>query len=162
MPPFVSNALLVVLAPGSLNHIANIVKGYAIAIGVAFGIAIVWIWYKHAIDSARVARETRAKEIYGQYLAIAMANPALAQPGALGSGTTVQRAQYEWFVGYFLNAAEQILLFDPSPAWRAVLRQHIGLHQELLASDAFRSGIYQTMSPALRELIDTASGPTRT
>lgn len=161
MPPVLAEALLVVLAPGSLNHIANTVKGYAIAVGVAFGIAIVWVWYRHAQDAARVARETRAKEAYGQYLAVAMANPALAQPGALGSVTPLQRAQYEWFVGYFLNTAEQVLLYDPSPAWRTVLRQHLMLHQELLASDAFRTGIYRTMSDELRTLIDQASGSAR-
>lgn len=151
-------AELVLLAPGSLNHIANTIKGYAIAIGVAFGIVVVWMWFKHAREAARVARETRAKEVYSQYLALAMAHPLLAQPGALGGANALQKAQYEWFVGYFLNAAEQILLVDPTPAWRAVLRQHLQLHQELLATEAFKSGIYRTLSDELRGLIDGATG----
>ena len=39
--------LTVILAPGSLNHIANIVKGYAIAVGIMIAIGFVWLWWSH-------------------------------------------------------------------------------------------------------------------
>jgi hypothetical protein len=146
--------MLAMMTPGTVGNIANIVKGYALAIGVAFGMWIVWMWWQHARQMARTTAQAQAKAIYGRYLEQALGHPELAQPPA---GSMTRGAQYEWFVGYLLNVADQILLVDPSPAWKATLGHHLTLHKDVLLLPAFRDGPYRQLSPALRELVDTVS-----
>lgn len=146
--------LLAMMTPGSIGNIANIVKGYALAIGVAFGMWIVWMWWQHARQMARMTQEAQAKAIYGRYLELAVQNPDLAQPPAASPGDASQRSRYEWFVGYLLNVADQILLIDPSPSWNSVLGSHLAMHKDLLGMPSFRDGPYQQMSPALKAVVD--------
>ena len=143
--------LLAMMTPGSIGNIANIVKGYALAIGVAFGMWIVWMWWQHARQVARMVHEAQAKAIYGRYLELAVQHPELAQPPSV---TPDGRARYEWFVGYLLNVADQILLIDPSPAWNATLASNLALHKDALNLPAFRDGPYRQLSPALKALVD--------
>lgn len=149
--------LLAMMAPGSIGHIANIVKGYALAIGVVFGMWMIWMWWQHVRQVGRVANEAQAKAIYGRYLELAIQNPQLAQPAPSASADAPARARYDWFIGYLLNVADQILLVDPSPAWRATLGYHLALHKDVLGLPAFRDGPYQQLSPALRALIDAVN-----
>ena len=146
--------LLAMMTPGSIGNIANIVKGYALAIGVAFGMWIVWMWWQHARRMARMTQEAQAKAIYGRYLELAIQHPELAQPLSAASGDAGQRSRYEWFVGYLLNVADQILLIDPSPTWKATLSSHLALHKDVLSLPAFRDGPYQQLSPALKAIVD--------
>lgn len=149
--------LLAMMTPGSIGNIANIVKGYALAIGVVFGMWMVWMWWRHVRRVSRIANEAQAKAIYGRYLELAVQHADLAQPRPSDSADVPERARYEWFVGYLLNVADQILLVDPSPAWRATLGYHLSLHKDVLNLPAFRDGPYQQLSPALRALVDVVN-----
>ena len=97
---------------------ANVIKGYALAIGVAFAITMIMFWWQRSQRAQRANREAQAKRVYATYLLQAMQNPELARPAPADSSKGRQRAQYQWFVGYLLTICEEILLIDPTPAWR--------------------------------------------
>ena len=110
--------LFVVLAPGSLNHIANIVKGYAIAVGVSVAIWFVWQWWAHRQRERVQELGARTKAIYSGYLRTAMQHPHLAEPMVGGLDSAAEQVRYRQFVAQLLAAADEILLLVPTPAWK--------------------------------------------
>jgi threonine/homoserine/homoserine lactone efflux protein len=150
--------LAVVLAPGSVNHIANIVKGYAIAIGVAFAIWIVWQWWRARNRELTADRAARAKGVWARHLALALQHPELAEPmlGSLSSAAEV--ARYRTFVASLLAAADEILSLEATDSWRATLARHLAAHRSYLASADFRNTGLADCSEAVRALIGRVTG----
>lgn len=145
--------LAVMLAPGSINHIANIVKGYAIAIGIVFAIWIAWQWRNARNGEVAADRAARAKGVWARHLALALQHPELAEPmlGSLSSPAEV--ARYRTFVASLLAAADEILSLEPTDAWRATLIRHLSAHRSYLASNEFRDAGLMDCSDAVRGLI---------
>ena len=137
---------------------ANALKGYMLAIGVAFAIYIVARWWHLSQKNQRAQREAQAKRVYADYLLQAMQNPELARPGPTDTVTGRMRAQYQWFVGYLLTVAEEIMLIDPAPAWRETLARQLAPHRAFLTSQAFLDGPYRTLSMPVRQAIADAVG----
>ena len=146
-------ALAVVLAPGSINHIANIVKGYAIAIGVVFAIWIVWQWWRTRQREMVADRAARAKAVWARHLGLALQHPELAEP-MLGSLTSpAEVARYRTFVASLLASADEILTLEPSDEWRATLGRQLATHASYLSSAEFRNGPLRDCSPDVRGLL---------
>ena len=147
--------LLAFLAPGDINHIANIVKGYAIAIGIVIAITFVWMWWKHRARERQVEMSTRARAVYASALRSGVQHPELAEPmlGVIASGAEFVR--YKLFVASLLAAADEILLLDPSPEWKATVARMLAPHRSYLASDEFRQDAFATCTPPVREVLGT-------
>ena len=149
--------LSVMLAPGTVGHIANIVKGYAIAVGVAFAIYMVWQWWRTRLEEARIERTARARSVWARALAQGLAHPELADP-TLGAGDgPLDRARYRAFVAGELAAADEILALDPSDQWRATLVRHLTPHQAYFSQPEFRETAFGDCSDEVRGLIDRIS-----
>lgn len=138
----------------TLYQFANMVKGFAIAVGVAAAIAVTIMWWQRSQRAARVAREAQAKRVYANYLLQAMQHPELARPTGDEGAKARQRVQYQWFVGYLMTTAEEILLVDPSDAWRETIARQLSAHRDFLASAPFREGPYRALSTELKGLVD--------
>ena len=132
--------LFVMLAPGSLNHTANIIKGFAIAIGIAIAIGFVWMWWAHRVRERRMELGARAKGVHAAHLRTAMLHPELAEPLAGSLTSPVEVVRYKQFVASLLASADEILLIEPSSAWRATLARALVPHNSYLASEEFRAG----------------------
>ncbi len=145
--------LLAFLAPGDINHIANIVKGYAIAIGIVIAITFVWMWWMHRARERQVEMSTRARAVYATALRSGVQHPELAEPmlGEIASGAEFVR--YKLFVASQLAAADEILLLDPSQEWKATVARMLAPHRSYLGSDEFRQGSLADCTPALREVV---------
>jgi hypothetical protein len=148
----------VLLAPGSVGHIANIVKGYAIAIGVVFAIWFVWQWWRTRMGEMALERATRAKEAWRRHLVSALQQPELAEPmlGALSS--PIESARYRTFVASLLATADEILALEPSDGWRETLGRSLRAHSSYLRSAEFRDAGLRDCSEEVRALIDRVSG----
>lgn len=146
--------LFVPLAPGSLNHIANIVKGYALALGVAFAIWFVWQWWRTRQREAVEERALRARAVHSRHLALALQHPELAEPMLGSLSSAVEVARYRTFVAGLLAASDEILALDPAPVWRETLVRHLGPHRSYLASAEFREATLRDCSEELRRLVE--------
>ncbi|MGA7717752.1 MAG: hypothetical protein WA832_13135 [Bradyrhizobium sp.] len=79
-----------------------------------------------------------------------MDNPKLAY----GNPPQNEFDKYEWFVAYFLWAAEEILEYSPA-FWRPNLLLHANYHKAYLRDNQrFRREDYPVYSPAIQALID--------
>jgi hypothetical protein len=151
--------LAVVLAPGSINHIANIVKGYAIAIGVVFAIWIVWQWWRTRTHELAADRAARAKGVWARHLALALQHPELAEPMLGSLSSAAETARYRTFVASLLAAADEILGLEATDTWRATLARHLAPHRSYLASADFRDAGLADCSEAVRALIGRVTRP---
>ena len=144
----------VLLAPGSAGHIANIVKGYAIAIGVAFAIWFLWRWWHTGEREVALARSTRARRIWSRHLAFELRHPdvvGLVDGDELAGSDAIR---YRTFISMMLLAAEEILVLEPTDAWRMTLAAHFARHRAYLTSAAFCSEILPRLSRPVGELIE--------
>jgi hypothetical protein len=151
-------SLAVVLAPGSINHVANIVKGYAIAIGVVFAIWIVWQWWAARNRELVVDRAARAKGVWARHLALALQHPELAEPMLGSLASAAEAARYRTFVASLLAAADEILGLEPTDAWRMTLVRHFAAHRSYLSSAEFRDAGLADCSDAVRALVGRVVG----
>jgi hypothetical protein len=151
-------SLAVVLAPGSINHVANIVKGYAIAIGVVFAIWIVWQWWAARNRELVVDRAARAKGVWARHLALALQHPELAEPMLGSLASAAEAARYRTFVASLLAAADEILGLEPTDAWRMTLARHFAAHRSYLSSAEFRDAGLADCSDAVRALVGRVVG----
>lgn len=151
-------ALSVFLAPGSLNHTANIIKGFAIAIGIAIAIGFVWMWWAHRVRERSQELSARAQAIYSAHLRLSLQNPELAEPMAGSMATPAEVVRYKQFVASLLSTADEILLLDPSEAWRATLARQLVPHAAYLKSEEFRAAGLHNCTPAVQALLRAVSG----
>ena len=149
--------LLVFLAPGSLNHTANIIKGFAIAIGIAIAIGFVWLWWSHRQRERALELTGRARAAHASFLRTALQHPDLADPMLGAINSPVEIARYKQFVANLLATAEEIVLYDASPAWQDVLARQLAPHRSYLASDEFRRDGLSGYSKAVQDLIQRAT-----
>lgn len=145
--------LVTLLTPGSLNNTANIIKGFALAIGVAVAIGFVWMWWGHRVRERRMEISARAKSIYAAQLRTAMQHPDLAEPhlGALDS--PVELVRYKQFVANLLATADEILLVEPTPQWRTTLARALAPHRSYLTSQEFRGSGLADCTPEVNRLL---------
>ena len=140
-----------------LNHMANIVKGYALAIGVVFAMWIVWTWWRRKLAVDRLEAQVRAKQAFARFTHQVMAVPELAIPVPADGGP--QRARYQKYMELLVTTADEIVLLDPSPQWRAALVRQLAPHVEYLTSPGFRDGLYGILSADARALVDKVVAP---
>ena len=145
------------LSSFDLNHGANIVKGYALAFGVVFAVAIVWAWWRRKLKADRLEAQVRAKQAFVRFTHQVMSVPELAVPVAVDGGAA--RARYQKYMELLVTTADEILLLDPSPQWRAALGRQLAPHVEYLASAGFRDGLYGILSGDARALVDQLLAP---
>jgi len=133
---------------------ANALKGYMLALGVAFGIFMIVMWWRSTQSVRRQERESKARGIYSAYLLKSMELQDLARPAPADPSQPRLRAQYPTFVSYLVTVADEILLLCPTAEWEQTLRGHLVPHRALLASQGFRKATFATLTPELRRLID--------
>lgn len=150
--------LFVFLTPGSLNNTANIIKGFAIAIGIAIAIGFVWLWWTHRQRERRFELASRARSSYAAHLKVALQHPELSDPMLGGLNSPVEIARYKHFVASLLVTAEEILAFEPAPAWQETLIRQLAPHRSYLASDDFRMSTMADCSPSLQALLQQVTG----
>lgn len=150
--------LMVLLAPDTIGHVANTVKGYALAIGVAFAMWFVWMWWKTRLGEARSERAARAKAVWARYLGTALQHPELAEPMLGSLSSPIEVARYRSFVAALLAAGDEILALEPSDVWRATLARHLAPHASYLASTDFQSAGLADCSDAVKAIIRYVAG----
>lgn len=144
---------LVMLAQG-LNQTANIVKGFALAIGVVVAIGFVWMWWASRLREQRTTLAARAKSIYAAHLRTAIQHPELAEPLLGVLDNPVEIVRYKQFVANLLATADEILLLEPSPAWRRTLSRQLAPHASFLSSEEFRKAGLADCTAEVRQLIE--------
>jgi hypothetical protein len=147
----------VLLAPGSLNHIANTVKGYALAIGVAFAIWLAWQWWRSRQADMSSERAVRARETWARHQTLMLQMPELAEPMLGSLSSPIEVARYRIFVAALLATGDQILALEPSDQWRATLGRHLAPHASYLGSNEFRAAGFTDCSPAMQQVIATVT-----
>lgn len=150
--------LLVFLAPGSVNHVANIVKGYAIAIGIVIAVGFVWMWWKHRQAERTLELSLRAKAVWSAWLRTAMAHPELADPGLGAIGDAAGMARYRTFVAALLAAADEILMLEPTQVWRETIARQMSLHASYLASGDVRTAVLAESTAEVRAIVLAVTG----
>jgi hypothetical protein len=118
-----------------------------IAVGVA--------WRQLALNRAN-QRETTAKAIFREYLRLAVENSDLAEGDYQALVKKEKSREYEWFVGYFLWAAEEILDYAPKDAiWQFNLQLNAKNHREYFMNNKkFREVEINGYKPNVRALIE--------
>lgn len=119
--------------------------------------AVFLAWRQLALNRAN-QRETTAKAIFREYLKLAVEHPELSG----GNYEAVIRdgylEQYEWFVGYFLWAVEDLFEFAPREvAWERNLQMLANYHSAYFKSHPdFMKCEFDTYSPRTQALINRA------
>ena len=107
----------------SLKTVVQLAQtGAPIVAAMALGVA----WIQLNRNRAN-QRETTAKATFREFLKLAVEYPELAEGKYQALARAGQKHKYEWFVAYFLWAAEEILDFDEK-GWKrnleAVAKKH--------------------------------------
>lgn len=96
-----------------LNRNAGAVQAFAAIITVVLALAAL-IGVKIQIDAAdSIQRAQSARDIYREYLSLAINKPEFAKPDYCKLTGTPQESGYEHFVEYMLYTAEQTISVDP-------------------------------------------------
>lgn len=148
----------IILAPGSLSHVANIVKGYAIAVGIIVAIGFVWMWWIHRQRERSQEWAVRATAVWGNWLRFAVDHPELADPSLGRPELPADVARYRAFVATLLVTAEEVLLLADEPRWRDIILRQLEPHRAYLASDHFRTTALKSCSLTVRELMTPLTG----
>jgi hypothetical protein len=118
-------------------------------------LAAVWVAYRQLSLNRKNQRETTAKATFREFLKLCVQYPDLAD----GKPTSGKQDEYEWFVAYFLWAAEEILEYSGKD-WETNLRLHMTYHKDFLKSDqTFRNEDFYAYSGAVQRLILDVVGP---
>jgi hypothetical protein len=130
---------------------ANMLKGYALALGVAVAIGFVWAWWVHRQREHAEERSARSRAAFQRHLHQALLHPELAEPVL---GGPAEMVRYKLFVANLLAIADEILILSPTAAWRETLMRQLVPHRSLLVSREFRDSTYRDCTPEVRALID--------
>ncbi len=156
-------AIIVVVAGAGSEAIAPVLKSgvnkewlTAAPIFTPFvALAGVWVAYRQLSLNRKNQRETTAKATFREFLKLGVQYPDLAS----GKPTPGKQVEYEWFVAYFLWAAEEILEYSGED-WDANLRLHMTYHKDFLKNDQrFYNEDFPTYSRAVQTLIRDVVGP---
>ena len=132
-----------------LQQLASIAPLFTPLVALA---ALLVAWRQLALNREN-QRETTAKATFREFLKLTVTHPDLAE----GRPKKDDHERYEWFVGYFLWAAEEILEFCPDDeAWRNNLQMLAKFHGPYFRSTEFTKEEYNSYSPLARALIDEA------
>jgi|SRR5450631_3202057 hypothetical protein len=121
-------------------------------------IAVLLAWRQLALNRAN-QRETTAKTTFRDFLKLAVEHPELSA----GNYETIAKSerlleQYEWFVGYFLWAAEELFEFTPrEDVWSRNLQLLANYHSAYFKNSSdFRTREFDTYSAKTKALIEHA------
>jgi hypothetical protein len=131
-----------------LVQIAPAITSVVALFGV--GVACVQLYFNRANQ-----RETTAKAIFRDYLKLAFENPDLAA-GNYQSLSLERQQKYEWFVGYFLWGAEEILDYaKKDKLWKLNLEINAKRHREYFKNNKeFREVEINGYKPNVQALIE--------
>jgi hypothetical protein len=132
-------------------QLANMLKGYALAIGVAVAIGFVCAWWAHRQREHKEERGARARAAFGRHLQLALLHPELAEPVL---GGPAEMVRYKLFVANLLAVADEILILTSEANWRETLLRQLVPHRSYLASREFQEASYRDCTPEVRSLID--------
>jgi hypothetical protein len=103
---------------------------------------------KLQIDSAdRIQREQSARDIYREYLNLAVNKPEFSSPDYCALAATPQAPAYEHFVEYVLYTAEQAISVDES--WNATFAATLEDHSQYICQIAGIEGYSDQVSEML-------------
>jgi hypothetical protein len=108
----------------------------------------------HQIDQNRaISRETAARQIFRQYLELAVNNPELSVPDLDDMTEPAKRDRYDNFVTHMLFACEEILAaFFKEKGWRDGCEFHIERHLSYVHDTVIPKSL-GTYSPEMQCLI---------
>ena len=116
---------------------------------VAIGTLVVAIcalrFARKQISTARhTQREATAKDIYRDYLKLALDNPRLANPTEFVGGEGWKHAgewkrdeRYRWFVAFMMNSCDEIVSSRLGENWHNTVLMDLKMHKDYLASPEF-------------------------
>jgi hypothetical protein len=132
----------------SYADVGTFFGGIATAVGVLVALGAAY----YARRQILAQREIVARQIYSEYLKLAIQYPELACGVQPADPKEFER--YEWFVSFMLNACEHILFYVPEdPRWRDCMVSQIGYHAEYLSK---KMDIRSHYSPDFSRLISRA------
>jgi hypothetical protein len=141
---------------GELPSKAPILTSLAASCAALIALAALVIARRQLVLNRANQRETTAKATFREFLKLCVQYPDLAY----GKPTSGKQQEYEWFVAYFLWAAEEILEYSDKD-WETNLRLHMTYHKDFLKNDQrFRTEDFYAYSGAVQALIDDVVGPT--
>ena len=117
---------------------------------------VLFAWWQLKLNRAN-QRETTAKTTYREFLKLAVEYPQLSG----GNYQTVleegNQERYEWFVAYFLWAAEEVFELGPREAlWHRNLQMFANDHSAYFKSTDFMDKEFGNYSAKTRALIERA------
>jgi hypothetical protein len=117
---------------GFFNRNAAAVQAVAALLTVVLALAAL-IGVKLQIDAAeRTQRAQSARDIYREYLAIAINKPEFASPDYCKIVNTPQQTGYEYFVEYLLYTAEQTISSDVE--WADTFTRNLKDHAQYICT----------------------------
>jgi hypothetical protein len=133
------------------RHWAEIAPGFTPIVAIiGLGLAVWQLWLIRTNQ-----RETTAKGTFREFLKLCVQAPDFAN----GKPSPGKESEYEWFVAYFLWAAEDILKYSPKD-WEKNLQLHVRYHKDYLKNDKrFREEDFPTYSSDVQALIEKTFGP---
>ncbi len=115
-----------------LNRNTAAIQALAAIFTVLIALAAL-VGVKWQIDAAdRIQQAQSARDIYREYLSMAINKPEYAQPDYCKFATTPQEAGYEHFVEYMLYTAEQTLSVDPG--WKETFTHTFKDHAQYICT----------------------------
>lgn len=115
-----------------LNRNAGAVQAFAAILTVLLALAAL-IGVKIQIDAAdQLQRKQSARDIYREYLNLAMNRPEFTQPNYCKMIGTPQETSYEHFVEYMLYTAEQTISVDGE--WAQTFANTLKDHAQYICS----------------------------
>jgi hypothetical protein len=105
---------------GAIQALAALLTVF-LALAALFGV-------KWQIDAAdKIQRAQSARDIYREYLSLAISKPEFAKPDYCKITGSIQEISYEHFVEYLLYTAEQTISVDE--AWSDIFLQNLKEHE---------------------------------
>lgn len=121
-----------------------------------FGVALTQL-----ARNQRNQRETTAKNIFREYLKLALDHPDFATPNYQKLAQTPEQLEkYAWFVAYLLWACEEMLQFaGKDQIWQNNLQLNLNYHREYFLHDQeFRTKDLPVYDPTVQKLVLIATG----
>jgi hypothetical protein len=123
-----------------------------------FAIVAAVIAYWQLDSSRELQLKTIAQDSFREYLKLAIDEPLFAVGMRTCSRDSCKNPEqsYEWFVSYFLHAAEQVYLEYPGDeGWKRALSSQVCFHREYLNSPDFVGNTSKHHDPGFATFIAT-------